>query len=35
LAAITGGWPSVLVLNRAGADARRVRLLEDAPTLAG
>ena len=27
--AIRKGWPSVLVLNRAGADARRDRLLAD------
>ena len=33
--AIRKGWPSVLVLNRPGADARRDRLLEDVPTRAG
>ena len=33
--AIRKGWPSVLVLNRPGADARRDRLLEDFPTRAG
>ncbi|WP_156028358.1 NucA/NucB deoxyribonuclease domain-containing protein [Candidatus Solirubrobacter pratensis] len=35
LAAIKAGWPSVLVLNRPGADARRSRLLEGVPTRAG
>ena len=30
--AIRKGWPRVLVLNRAGADARRERLLHDWPT---
>ena len=35
LAAIKAGWPSILVLNRPGADDRRKRLLEDVPTRAG
>src|SRR3954453_1572523 len=35
LAAIRNGWPSVLVVNRPGADARRDRLLEDVPTRDG
>jgi hypothetical protein len=35
LAAIRDGWPSILVLNRPGADERRDRLLEDVPTRAG
>ncbi len=35
LAAIKAGWPSILVLNRPGADDRRRRLLEDVPTRAG
>jgi hypothetical protein len=34
-AAIRKGWPSVLVLNRPGADARRDRLLENWPTRPG
>jgi hypothetical protein len=33
--AIRDGWPSVLVVNRPGADARRDRLLEDVPTRDG
>ena len=33
--AIRKGWPSILVLNRAGADARRERLLTAWPTRAG
>src|SRR4051794_3001944 len=33
--AIRKGWPSVLVLNRSGADARRNRLLSAWPTRAG
>ena len=35
LAAIRAGWPAVLVINRPGADARRDRLLEHAPTRDG
>ncbi|WP_255325459.1 hypothetical protein [Candidatus Solirubrobacter pratensis] len=35
MAAIRKGWPKVLVLNRAGADARRARLLESSPTRDG
>ena len=35
LAAIKVGWPSVLVINRPGAAARRQRALEDVPTRAG
>ena len=35
LAAIRDGWPSVLVLNRGGPDARRDRLLEHWSTRAG
>src|SRR3954468_24760209 len=35
LAAIRNGWPSVLVVNRPGADARRDRLLKDVPTRDG
>ena len=35
LQAIRDGWPSVLVINRPGADARRDRLLEDVPTRDG
>jgi hypothetical protein len=35
LAAIRAGWPSVLVLNRPGADKRRSRLLEAWATRAG
>ncbi|MEA2246791.1 MAG: hypothetical protein QOH46_1320 [Solirubrobacteraceae bacterium] len=34
-AAVRKGWPTTLVLNRAGADARRDRLLRDMPTRAG
>jgi len=34
-AAIARGWPRILVLNRAGADARRDRLLQDIPTMPG
>jgi|tagenome__1003787_1003787.scaffolds.fasta_scaffold20886727_2 hypothetical protein len=33
--AIRRGWPSVLVVNRSGADARRDRLLAAWPTRAG
>lgn len=33
--AIKKGWPSVVVLNRPGADDRRDRLLEDIPTKKG
>lgn len=35
LSAIAKGWPTVLVVNRPGADARRDRLLEDVPTRPG
>jgi hypothetical protein len=35
LAALRKGWPRTLVLNRAGASARRARLLQDVPTRAG
>lgn len=35
LSAIRRGWPSILVLNRAGADARRDQLLENVPTRFG
>ena len=34
-AAIRDGWPSVLVVNRPGAAARRERVLEDVPTRDG
>lgn len=34
-AAIAAGWPSVLVLNRPGATARRARLLARIPTREG
>jgi hypothetical protein len=34
-AAVRRGWPTRLVLNRRGADARRDRLLEDIPTKDG
>lgn len=34
-AAIAAGWPSTLVLNRRGADARRDRLLRGFPTRPG
>ena len=33
--AIKKGWPTILVINRAGADQRRKRLLEDWPTKPG
>ncbi len=33
--AVRKGWPTVLVLNRPGADARRDRLLENIPTRMG
>jgi Deoxyribonuclease NucA/NucB len=33
--AVRKGWPSRLVINRRGADARRDRLLEDYPTKDG
>jgi hypothetical protein len=33
--AIRNGWPRRLIVNRAGADARRDRLLEDFPTKDG
>jgi hypothetical protein len=33
--ALRKGWPRRLVINRAGADARRDRLLEDIPTKDG
>ncbi len=35
LAAIAGGWPRILVVNRPHADDRRDRLLEDVPTRPG
>jgi hypothetical protein len=35
LRAIHHHWPRILVLNRAGADARRDRLLAGIPTRAG
>ena len=35
LRAIKKGWPTVLVINRAGAEQRRKRLLEDWPTKPG
>jgi hypothetical protein len=35
LAALRLGWPRTLVLNRAGADERRARLLEGIPTRSG
>ena len=35
MAAIRNGWPSVLVVNRPGAAARRERVLEDVPTRDG
>lgn len=35
LKAIARGWPSILVVDRPGAAARRERLLEDVPTKAG
>jgi hypothetical protein len=35
LAAVAKGWPRILVLNRAGASARRERLLRDVPTRSG
>jgi hypothetical protein len=34
-AAVAAGWPSVLVLNRAGADTRRSRLLRRVATRRG
>jgi hypothetical protein len=34
-AALAEGWPSVLVLNRSGADTRRARLLRRIATRAG
>jgi hypothetical protein len=35
LRALHRGWPRILVLNRAGADARRERLLANIPTRRG
>jgi hypothetical protein len=35
IAAVNRGWPRVMVLNRAGADDRRDRLLEGFPTRPG
>lgn len=35
LRAVHKGWPTVLVLNRPRADARRDRLLQNVPTRAG
>ncbi|MCX6387218.1 MAG: NucA/NucB deoxyribonuclease domain-containing protein [Solirubrobacterales bacterium] len=35
IAAIRKGWPSVLVVNRTGASARRTRLLRNIPTKRG
>jgi hypothetical protein len=35
LRAVRKGWPTVLVLNRPGADARRDRLLQRVPTRSG
>jgi hypothetical protein len=35
MAAIRDGWPSVLVINRPGAAARRERVLENVRTRAG
>jgi len=35
LRAVRKGWPTVLVLNRSGASARRDRLLQGIPTRAG
>jgi hypothetical protein len=35
LDAIAKGWPKIMVLDRAGADARRNRLLRSIPTRAG
>jgi len=35
LRAVRLGWPRILVVNRAGADARRERLLADIPTRPG
>lgn len=34
-AAVRRGWPTTLVINRRGADARRDRLLRDIPTREG
>jgi len=34
-AALRKGWPRVLTINRAGADQRRDRLLQDVPTRPG
>ena len=34
-AALSKGWPRVLTINRAGADQRRDRLLQDVPTRPG
>ncbi len=33
--ALRRGWPRILIVNRAGSDARRDRLLQDLPTRPG